>query len=178
AAHRPQQSDLDQRTEQRSRDDRDDEAEKEIEAERRNHEIDGIGAEGVELAMSEINHAHDAEDQRQSDAEQGVGTAEHDGIEEMLEEFVHVPLTGPDAAGAGYVPASRSLAQIRRDWNHRSTITRGTRSAPSLQRGRGSRPKSLHERPLPLRIARSLRREPEASDDVTRWAGRFCRSRC
>src|SRR5262249_16288482 len=38
--------------------------------------------------------------QRQPDAEQGVGSAEHDGIEQMLEELVHVPLTGLDAAGA------------------------------------------------------------------------------
>ncbi len=55
--------------------------EKEIEAERRGDEIDGIGAEGVELAMGEIHDAHDAENQRQPDAEQGVGAAEHDGID-------------------------------------------------------------------------------------------------
>jgi hypothetical protein len=50
--------------------------------------------------MGEIHHAHDAENQRQPDAEQGVGSAEHDGIEQMLEELVHVPLTGLDAADA------------------------------------------------------------------------------
>ena len=50
--------------------------------------------------MGEIHHPHDAENQRQPDAEQGVGSAEHDGIEEVLEELVHVPLTGLDAAGA------------------------------------------------------------------------------
>ena len=42
--------------------------------------------------MGEIHHAHDAEDQRQPDPEQGVGAAEHDGIEKMLEELVHAPL--------------------------------------------------------------------------------------
>ncbi len=56
--------------------------------------------------MGEIHHAHDAEDQRQPNAEQGIGPAEHDGIEQMLEELVHVPLS--DRAGqAPRSPRSR-----------------------------------------------------------------------
>ena len=48
-----------------------------------------VGAEAVELAVGEIHHPHDAEDQRQADAEQRVNAAEHEGVHTMLEEFVH-----------------------------------------------------------------------------------------
>ena len=50
--------------------------------------------------MGEVHHPHDAENQRQPDAEQGVGSAEDDGIDEVLEELVHVPFTGLDTARA------------------------------------------------------------------------------
>ena len=93
AAHRPQQRDLDQRAEQRAGDDGNHQPEEEIEPERGGDEIDGVGAEGVELAVGEIHHPHDAENQRQADAEQRVGSAEDDGVHEVLEELVHEPVT-------------------------------------------------------------------------------------
>ena len=53
-------------------------------------QIDGVGAESVELAVGEIHHPHDAEDQRQADAEQRVGAAQDQRVDEVLEELVHV----------------------------------------------------------------------------------------
>ena len=40
-----------------------------------------VGAEAVELAVREVHHPHDAEDQRQPDAQQRVGAAEDQGVE-------------------------------------------------------------------------------------------------
>jgi hypothetical protein len=52
-----------------------------------------VGAKAVELAMGEIHHPHDAEDERQADAEQRVNAAEHELVYAMLEEFVHAGVT-------------------------------------------------------------------------------------
>jgi hypothetical protein len=35
--------------------------------------------------MGEIHDIHDAEDQREADAEQRIGAAEHERVDEMLE---------------------------------------------------------------------------------------------
>ena len=51
---------------------------------------DHVAAEGVQLAVGEIHDAHDAEDERQADAEEGVRAAEHQRVDDVLEEFVHV----------------------------------------------------------------------------------------
>jgi hypothetical protein len=48
--------------------------------------------------MGEVHHPHDAEDQRQPDAQQRVGAAEDDGIDQVLEKLVHLPIAGVDAA--------------------------------------------------------------------------------
>src|SRR5579871_6560011 len=48
-----------------------------------------VGAEAVKLAMGEIHHPHDAEDQGQADAEERVDAAEHERVQAMLEEFSH-----------------------------------------------------------------------------------------
>ncbi len=69
--------------------DSDDEGEKEVQPERRSDEVDHIGAEGVELAMGEIDDPHDPEDQGEPDAEERVSAAERGRIGEMLEELVH-----------------------------------------------------------------------------------------
>ena len=56
-----------------------------------------VGAEAVQLAMREVDHPHDAEDQRQPDTQQRIRAAEDEGVETMLEELVH--RTWPRAAG-------------------------------------------------------------------------------
>ena len=43
-------------------------------------------------------HPHDAEDQRQPDPQQRVGAAKDGGVHEVLEELVHLPVAGVDAA--------------------------------------------------------------------------------
>ena len=50
----------------------------------RAHEIHGVGAEHEELAVGEIDHAENAEDQRQADAHQRVHRAAHQALEDQL----------------------------------------------------------------------------------------------
>src|SRR5579863_4993397 len=52
-----------------------------------------IRAEAIELAVGEVHHPHDAEDERQSNAQQRVDAAEHKGVHTMLEKFVHAGAT-------------------------------------------------------------------------------------
>jgi hypothetical protein len=42
--------------------------------------------------VGEIHHPHDAENQSEADAEQRIGSAQDDGVHEVLEELVHAPL--------------------------------------------------------------------------------------
>ena len=56
----------------------------ERQAERRAHEVHGVGAEHEELAVGEVDHAEDAEDQRQADAHQRVHRAAHQTLEDQL----------------------------------------------------------------------------------------------
>ena len=60
-----------------------------------------VGAEGVELAVGEVHHPHDAEDQRQADAEQRVRAAQHERVEAVLEELVHDVPPLPVLTGRG-----------------------------------------------------------------------------
>jgi hypothetical protein len=59
--------------------------------------------------MGEIDHAHDAEDQRQPDTEEGVGTPEDQGVESVLEELVHALLAKPQGGKASPALAWRGL---------------------------------------------------------------------
>jgi hypothetical protein len=38
--------------------------------------------------VGEIDHAHDAEDQRQADAQEGIGPAQDQGIGAVLQELI------------------------------------------------------------------------------------------
>ena len=60
----------------------------EVDAEPHHQRVHHVGAERVELAVGEVDHAHDAEDQREPDPEQRVGPSQHEGVEAMLEELV------------------------------------------------------------------------------------------
>jgi hypothetical protein len=39
--------------------------------------------------MGEVHHPHDAEDERQPNAQQGINAAEHESVYAMLEKFLH-----------------------------------------------------------------------------------------
>jgi len=41
--------------------------------------------------MGEMDHIHDAEDERQSDPYQGIGTADDESIDDELEELLGAP---------------------------------------------------------------------------------------
>src|SRR2546425_6003028 len=55
----------------------------------REHRERRIGAERVELAVGEVHHAHEAEDQGEADAEQRVRAAQHQAVHQVLQELLH-----------------------------------------------------------------------------------------
>src|SRR5207249_8523063 len=56
------------------------------EAERRERRV---RAQRVELAMGEVHDVHEPEDEREADAQQGVGPAEHQAVHQVLKERVY-----------------------------------------------------------------------------------------
>src|SRR5262249_55744127 len=48
-----------------------------------------VGAERVELAVGEVHHVHQPEDEREPDAQQRVRPAEHQAVHQVLKELVH-----------------------------------------------------------------------------------------
>ena len=65
------------------------ERQEEVHARQHHPHVHHVGAEAVELAVGEVHHPHDAEDQRQPDAQQRIGAAQDEGVEAMLKELVH-----------------------------------------------------------------------------------------
>ena len=82
--HRPQQEELDRGTDGASDDHRKDEGEEEIYAQGHFEKKYRVGAERIKLAMGEIDHPHDAEDQRQADSQERVGAPEDQRVDEVL----------------------------------------------------------------------------------------------
>ena len=80
-----------------------------------------VGAESVEFAVGKVDDAHDAEDQRQADPQQGIGAAEDQRVEAVLEKLIH-----------GMAPLSRTIADMwSRGWDLATNIS---------QRGQGTLP--------------------------------------
>ena len=52
---------------------------KEIQCRQHHQREHHVGAEAIELAMGEVHHPHDAEDERQPDAQQRIDAAKHEG---------------------------------------------------------------------------------------------------
>src|SRR5947209_16734151 len=48
-----------------------------------------VGAQRVELAVGEVHDVHQAEDEREADAQQGIGPAEHQAVHQVLKERVY-----------------------------------------------------------------------------------------
>ena len=63
--------------------------EEEVHAGEHHPHVHHVGAEAVELAVGEVHHPHDAEDQRQADAQQRVGAAQDERVEAVLEQLIH-----------------------------------------------------------------------------------------
>ena len=76
---------LDQHAEDEQHDRRSRHAGEERQAERA-HEVHGVGAEHEELAVGEIDHAENAEDQGQADAHERVHRATHQPLEDQLRQ--------------------------------------------------------------------------------------------
>ena len=79
---------------QRGRNDRDQDRQEEIESEQDGDEVNEIGAEGIQLAVSEVDDAHDAEDEGQSNSQQRVCTAQNKHVDDMLKKFGHANTPG------------------------------------------------------------------------------------
>ena len=116
-------------------------ARKKFDAELHHQRIHHVGAVGVELAVGEVDHAHDAEDQREADPQQRIGPSQHEGVEAMLEELGH-----GDGIGVG---RETTLSRRRGDasglatlgrmswWDHLSPRAGRGRIAPAIRvRGR------------------------------------------
>ena len=98
-------------------------------------------AQHVELAVREIHHVHDAENERQADAHEGVDTADQEAVEEVLNKLDHG--TAPD--GLDSCPASWTL-------NTRDAVPQGTCALTAARRvGRPQRPRAHRCRRAPGR---------------------------
>jgi len=93
-AERAQQHEFDERAQRKAEQRRQRDGGEEIQLKHGDEQIGQVGAEGVELAVGEIDHPHDPEDQREADAEQRVGAAQHERVQEVLEKFVHKKTPG------------------------------------------------------------------------------------
>jgi len=77
-------TELDGRAERNAENDGQDEREEEVHPGEHHPHEHHVGAEAVELAVGEVHHPHDAEDQRQADAQQRIGPAEDEGVDAVL----------------------------------------------------------------------------------------------
>src|SRR5262249_11442419 len=88
-AQRTQQGALGQRAEQGAGGDGHAEGRQKRQPGERQRREGGVGPERVELAVREVHHAHEAEDQGETDAEQRVGAAQHQAVHQVLQELLH-----------------------------------------------------------------------------------------
>ena len=106
----PQPPDLDRRADQAAQDRRDDQRRKETD-----ELADGerqIGADHVDAGMGEIQHAHHAEDQRQSAGQHEQQHAVDQAVEQGNEDYLHDRLVSPTDRLSGAVYSGRFILQI------------------------------------------------------------------
>ena len=104
-----QQRELDRRAEHDPEQHRQRQGEEEVHAGQHHPHEHHVGAEAVELAVGEVHHPHDAEDQRQPDAQQRIGAAQDERIECVLEQLIHggLPLPALRRRSLDYASAGR-----------------------------------------------------------------------
>ncbi len=93
----------------------------------------GVGAEGVERAVSEVHHAADAEDQRQAERDQEVVAPEHEAVQHLFEQEQEFHgQAGGTADGGGAAGAAASGPPTSRRCSGLSTA-RAARAAGSAR---------------------------------------------
>jgi hypothetical protein len=87
AAQPPQQHQLEERAERHAERDGERQRDEEGDTQQHHQRVHHVRAERVQLPVREVDHLHDAEDEREPDPEQRVRAAQHERVQAVLEKL-------------------------------------------------------------------------------------------
>jgi len=86
-AQASQDQPLHDRTDERDARHRQEARDEEIDAPQREERVEEEGAQHEELAVGEVDHAHDAEDEGEADPHQGIAAPQDEAVDDVLDEL-------------------------------------------------------------------------------------------